>query len=127
VEIIFVASLAFVPVADVVDASFIFIDAQAMFFIFDVLAVINIFFRLPLKTQTVFETLVEVLGLPSSEKSSAIEVPDHADISSDEHGAVGIFFNDKVLVRYFQFIEYTSGSLVEILLFLTLMDKILNK
>ena len=96
-----------------------------MFFVFYVLPVVHVLFGLPFKSKAVFETLIEIFWLPSSKKSSAVEMPDHAYISSDEHGAICVFFNDKVLVGDFELVEYISGSLIEILPILTFLDQIL--
>lgn len=54
-------------------------------------------------------------------------MPDHADISGDEHCAIGVLFNYEVLVGDFELIEYISGSFIEVLPILTFLDQILDE
>lgn len=104
--------LTFAPVSNVVDAVSVFVDPQAMFLAPDILSIVNILFRFPFQPKTMLTTLIKILGLPSSQISSSVEVPDHAHISSNQHCAVSVLLDHKVLVRNFQLMEYGGGSLV---------------
>ena len=83
-----------------------------MLLVLYILTIVDVFLGLPLQSKTMLESLIEILGLPSSEIPSSIEMPDDADISGDEHGAVGILFDDKILVRYFELIKNILSNLV---------------
>ena len=89
-----------------------------MLFVLYILTIVDIFFRLPLQSETMLESLIEILRLPSSKIPSSIKMPDDADISGDEHGAVGIFFDDKILVRYFELMKNILSNLVQFIFIL---------
>jgi len=82
------------PVTHIAILVSILVYAQPMLLVFHKLPVIHIALWLPLQTQAMLKSLIQIFRLPSSEVSLTVEVPNQTDVPGDYHGAVGVSLNN---------------------------------
>lgn len=87
-------SLSFFPITYIHYLVSILVYSQPLLLILHELTVVHVILRLPFQSQAVFATLIEIFGLPASQISLAVEVPDQADVPGNYHGAVGVSLYD---------------------------------
>ena len=80
------------------------------------LAVVYIFFGIPLQSESVLAAFVQDVVLPASEVDLAWEVPDHCEVACDYYHTVGVFFKTDLLSWSLEVLEDFLGLMEELLL-----------
>lgn len=81
-------SLSFLPITHIYHLVSILVYSKSLLLVLHELTVIHVVLRLPFQPQPVLASLIEIFGLPASQISLAVEVPNQADVPGDYHGAV---------------------------------------